>query len=146
MGMYPYAYLLFGYSVGAEEAVWDWDLDWEQREEMEDELDWYHGEIGTYLQLRFPDDYPQDYEGKPWSWEIEKELPIEISNAGNYDYSQNIVVVKGYSFTNSWDSLLEIDTTKMRPSQDEIDAAEQFCKKYQIKWGEPKWFLAASYG
>jgi hypothetical protein len=161
------AYLGFGVIIGSEDdgdslvySGLDLDTDegWAQREVIE--------ELGPYdlheiiaVRSMLADgfvftDYEDDYDAysahckeitDEWG-AYGKNMPVETMSGGTYEYSVVALVLNDDRFRGHayWGAeAVEVE----QPTDDDIAAAAEFCKRYNLpSFENPKWILAAHYG
>lgn len=77
---------------------------------------------------------------------LDSEIPIEIEYVGSYDYPEYILALKGYGDgSNDW-SASPVDVEKLQVKPEDLSKAIEFCKKYNIPFENPQWYIGAIYG
>ena len=93
------------------------------------------------------------YSGPEWDEWRAKQKEFRTSGIGIYtgrhcssDYPMYYVSLEAHRQSNPRGYVTEIDSSKMTPTQEQLDALTQFCEEHSIPWKTPGWKLVSYWG
>ena len=129
MGDCAQSKIIFGFRVGDAKKISHYKCQWEQTH---------------YAYPSIPK--TQDYLSPEWEqWrqdvkEWESKFSVIVVPMGYHDDCEWYVTLPSHCLHGDWDSAKEIDLTLFN-QEFNVELLKEFCKKLNIDWHEPKWYL-----